>query len=87
MSFFSPLGLDGHALNGSSVEGINAISWMGNNTSKLPLSKNRYTLQHDFFPKEKKGSTLEKHLPLFINLVSLNVMVEFPFTLVYSELH
>jgi hypothetical protein len=41
MSFFSPLGLDGHALNGAFVEGINVIPWMGNNTSKLPLSKNR----------------------------------------------
>lgn len=45
------------------------------------------TLQHDFFSKRKKGSTLEKHLPLFINLVSPNVVLEFPFTLVHSKLH
>jgi len=46
-----------------------------------------HTLQHDFFSKEKKCSTLEKHLPLFINLVSPNVVLEFPFTLVHSKLH
>jgi hypothetical protein len=37
----SPLGLDSRALDGAFVEGVNAISWMGNNTSKLPLSKDR----------------------------------------------
>jgi predicted NAD/FAD-dependent oxidoreductase len=63
----SPLGLDSRALDGAFVEGVNAISWMGNNTSKLPLSKDRAPHCWTFFSTAafgKKNKVPQESIPV-----------------------